>query len=138
MEPLSFDEFVDFLKQVDYCIEPDELRELINRVLKPRCVILTQLQKLLSSKFYNATIVDDTILDIYLDFCGLQFSINEKHHLIVVEEMWYNRGCCTKKLNLTVGEPTVENVIKIIQLFEKRGKGTEENKSLSDLLNEIN
>jgi len=59
---------------------------------------------------------EDCVLDIYLGFSGLKFTINNNHQLLLTEEMWYDRGCASEDHRIIIGEPTIENVIKVIDI----------------------
>jgi len=155
MSELSIVEFKNELESRDYKITEDELRELVSRLtgvdeerfikMKHRdkaVYILNKLRSELLCNYSDTSLLDHDddnppILDIYLEFCGLQFQVNEYLQLVLTEEMYYNRGCSTQSHEIVLGEPTRENVEKVIKLFKTKGKGNSKlNSDLGILLRE--
>lgn len=130
MSSLSVDEFKSILYNCDYSIDSDDLRELVSRLTTDatdepnRYQPLWGLLRKLKKRNFQADFRDnDTIIDIYLGFSGLQFSISESGKLILVEQMGYACKCMwTDKTIIEIGEPTIDNVIKIIDLYQEQGK----------------
>ena len=127
---LGIDNFKMLLEQRNYDVDPEELKELVKKLSANAKVenskfILNQLKDNLISQGYAATLQDDdTVLDVSLNYCGLQFTLgSENLKLILIEEMWYHRGLCTEGHFIVVGSPTVKNVVHAIQLFLNQGRG---------------
>lgn len=88
---------------------------------------------------YDASIKNDhqPILNIYLGFSELEFIINNGI-LILTEESFYNKGLVTASCETFIGLPSIENIIKIINLFLKEGRGRyASNPSIRELLSII-
>lgn len=148
---LSIVEFKQIIKHFDYSIEPNKLKVLIdwvsdydpvelsdstlesnldmldNKIIHSKTV-LTNLAKELTLQCpeYRFKVLDNEelfpILDIYISFSGLQFTV-ENGELFLVEEMWYDRGCVSNSHFDHIGKPNTETIIELIKLYINKGKG---------------
>lgn len=150
MSYFSFPMYRDILEKADYSVSPDELKELTQRLSKfsddNLCLSINKILNVLKDELivegYDASTLDDYengfILDIYLGFSGLKFTINNNHRLVLTEEMWYDRGCASAGHNIIIGDPTIENIIKVIDIYQSKGRGHSKiNPYMSELLNNI-
>jgi hypothetical protein len=140
MERLSIYEYKKLLESANYNINPDKLKILTERLSHDKHYDLSLIKDDLVVKGYDASIQSDDknqyILDIYLGFAGLQFIINENNKLVLIEEMWYQKGCCCDRCYVIIGEPSVDNIIKIIDLYCTNGRSSNcDHPSIGHLLN---
>lgn len=139
MERLNIYEYKKLLESDNYNISPDKLKILTERLSGDINYDLSLIKDDLVAKGYDASIASDddqSILDIYLSFSGLQFIINENNKLVLIEEMWYqNRGMYCDKCDTIIGEPSLDNIIKIIDLYCTDGRANNGNSlSIEELL----
>lgn len=142
MSQSNVKEFVNKLEKCNYNIEPDELRELTEQLVsdeRNRYSVLYSIMLELQAKNYQAKLLDnDRVLDVYLGFSGLEFSINKSAKLTLIEEMWYHRGrMVCDKYEYEIGEPTSENVEKVIKLYNEKGRGADIDNSTIQVLIDI-
>lgn len=130
MKDLTVNEFEEILQETDYKIDPDELRNLVSRLYKhtgDRIHLLKNLVQCIENINYKPTIEEDDdfdpILDVYMNFCGLKFIVNSSLDLVLIEEMWYDRGCTYEACNIIVGKPDEKTISKIINLYATSGRG---------------
>lgn len=67
-----------------------------------------------------AQIIDDNLI-IHLGLCGLKFMVN--NNLILIEEQWHDgNDTQIKYYDDDVGDATIENIDRIVDMFIKYGK----------------
>lgn len=125
---LSVKEFEEILEECNYKIDPDDLQNLVSRLYRcdgNKMNILNDLARYVKSLGYEPTIYDDEnpILDVYTSWSGLQFTIDTSLNLVLIEEMWYQKGSTCERFNFVVGKPDDETIEKIIKLYKKHGRG---------------
>ena len=129
MSHLTLDEYIKLLEEAHYNFKPDELKELTGRLCKNRNDLVERLKEHLILQEYDASIYDDSednpVIDVYLGFSGLKFKINAKNQLVLIEEMWYDRGCVSESCKVKIGEPSTENIIKIITMYINDGRASD-------------
>lgn len=76
------------------------------------------------------------ILSVNLDFSGLDFAINDNKKLELVSERWYrNKSHRLEHSGIEIGDPTIDNLLKIVHLFQQKGRGNDKSeKSICSLL----
>lgn len=80
-----------------------------------------------------------TVMDIYYGSAHLHFKLNSLNKLVLIRETWcegwYKSGMSPgKTYELEIGEPTVENLIRVIELFLANGKAKNIENPTIDLL----
>ncbi len=149
MSRLSIKEFKELLKIDNYEVNSDTLKSYIERLydnIDDHIIILLQ-DTLVSNKYdasvskkFDASINDyygSPILSISLGFGSLDFIITNGI-LFLIEENFYHRGGICDDTEITIGVPSVENVVKIINLFSNYGRYRDSsNPSMSQLLSNV-
>lgn len=104
-----------------------QLDELAKKLIESHPNIRTRIYK---------TDQGSQILDVYLGFSGLDFSINESGKLELVTERWYkDKASHAEHSGLEIGEPTIDNLSQTIDLFQEKGRSCDESdKSVKALL----
>jgi hypothetical protein len=144
---LTLREYKNYLESVNYNVTPDELKEVTKKLFndlnditylyhEKAMIILTQLKDKLSADYevtvYEGPEDEAPILDIYLGFSGLKFIINNNGELVLIEEQFYDRGACYEEYKIILGEPSIENIIRVINIFIQ--EGTAQNKNNPSML----
>jgi hypothetical protein len=128
---ISINEYKSILEDNEYSLDSTFLKELTKKLPLgesdyDRYGILFRLKNRLSSnRNYQFSIEkEETVLHVSLHeyWASLQFSINDQHQLILVQENYYDStGGGSEEYEIIIGKPTIENVIKTIELFVNLG-----------------
>lgn len=140
MEYLSVECFTRELEKVNYEITPDDLKVLVSRLTHDASHVLKSLLEYVQSIGYEDSCIiydddDEPVLDVYTGFSGLQFKLNSSLQLVLIEVMWYDRGCESEGCNFVVGNANYETISSIIELYTTRGKAVNNtNPSIESLM----
>ena len=150
MSSLTLEEYKTRLANMHYKINPVKLEKLTNRLSVIDSISLSAIKKKILSNLKDQLQVetmydmylnpdyesnDEIYLDVYLGFSSLRFSITNNFRLILIEELWYNRGAACEDHEIIIGDPSIENIINTINIFKTKGRGDcKLNPSMSELI----
>lgn len=149
MSRISLYEYIELLENCDYIVDPIKLKEITCGLLLTVCPSIDDKKKRIladlkddltrtySYETSNVSIDRDEKNNLnYLSIDCLKFSIDDNFELILVEESWRDNNVhMCENYEIIIGHPSDENILSVVKLFKKEGRGeAPTNPSMKNLL----